>query len=98
MTLDHIAAEFEKNAERLPNLGKTLKVVLDIGTIFLDLTGEKPQLTYQDKEADCTITTKADTLEAMRNGQLNPMMAVMTGKVKIKGDMGVAMQLQKLFG
>ena len=31
-------------------------------------------------------------------GELNPMMAVMTGKVKIKGDMGVAMKLQSLVG
>jgi putative sterol carrier protein len=30
------------------------------------------------------------------NGDLNPMMAVMTGKVKISGDMSVAMKLQNL--
>lgn len=31
-------------------------------------------------------------------GELNPMMAAMTGKLKIEGDMGFAMQLTKLFG
>jgi putative sterol carrier protein len=30
------------------------------------------------------------------HGDLNPMMAVMTGKVKISGDMTVAMKLQNL--
>jgi putative sterol carrier protein len=32
----------------------------------------------------------------LKNGELNPMMAVMSGKVKIKGDMGLAMKLQSL--
>jgi putative sterol carrier protein len=32
----------------------------------------------------------------LKTGDLNPMMAVMSGKVKIKGDMGLAMKLQSL--
>ncbi|MBL0023782.1 MAG: SCP2 sterol-binding domain-containing protein [Saprospiraceae bacterium] len=32
----------------------------------------------------------------LKNGELNPMMAVMSGKIKIKGDMGLAMKLQSL--
>ena len=32
-----------------------------------------------------------------RRGEQNPTTAYMTGKLKIKGDMGAAMKLQKLF-
>jgi putative sterol carrier protein len=48
-------------------------------------------------DADVTITTSAETFEKIRNGEQNPTTAYMTGKLKIKGDMGAAMKLQKLF-
>ena len=47
-------------------------------------------------EADCTIATSEDSFEKMVSGDLNPTTAYMTGKLKIKGDMGAAMKLQKL--
>ena len=48
-------------------------------------------------EADTTITTSEETMMAVINGEQNPTTAYMTGKLKIKGDMGAAMKLQKLF-
>ena len=48
-------------------------------------------------EADATITTSAETFEKIVAGDQNPTTAYMTGKLKIKGDMGAAMKLQKLF-
>jgi putative sterol carrier protein len=50
-----------------------------------------------DAEADCTITASEETFEKLVNGEQNPTTAYMTGKLKIKGDMGAAMKLQKLF-
>jgi putative sterol carrier protein len=41
--------------------------------------------------------TQADFAKIM-SGELNPMMAAMTGKLKLEGDMGFAMKLSKLFG
>jgi putative sterol carrier protein len=37
---------------------------------------------------------KGSLMEDIKNGKVNPMMAVMTGKLKIKGDTGLAMKLQ----
>ena len=48
-------------------------------------------------EADATITTSGETFEKIVAGEQNPTTAYMTGKLKIKGDMGAAMKLQKLF-
>jgi putative sterol carrier protein len=48
-------------------------------------------------EADTTIETSEETMLAVVRGEQNPTTAYMTGKLKIKGDMGAAMKLQKLF-
>ena len=39
-----------------------------------------------------------DDFQALISGNLNPMSAFMSGKIKVDGDMGVAMKLQSLFG
>ena len=46
---------------------------------------------------DCTISASADVFEQIVRGEKNPTAAYMSGKLKIKGDMGAAMKLQKLF-
>ena len=47
--------------------------------------------------ATCTIATDEETFLAIANGQQNPAMAVMLGKVKLGGDMGAAMRLKSVF-
>lgn len=49
-----------------------------------------------DAEADCTISTSLDNLTALLQGELNPTMAFMTGKIKVAGDMSTAMALSQL--
>lgn len=50
-----------------------------------------------DTGGDCTISTSAEVFERVLAGEQNPTAAYMTGKLKVKGDMGAAMKLQKLF-
>ena len=52
----------------------------------------------QDQTTDCTIKITQDNLVKLLTGKLNPMTGVMMGKLKISGDMGVAMKLGKLIG
>ena len=52
--------------------------------------------TTQDQETDCTIRISRDNLTKLLTGKLNPMTGVMMGKLKISGDMGVAMKLGQL--
>jgi putative sterol carrier protein len=99
MNIEDITKQFADAASKAPGIGKSIKFAFTEGGGFvhLDLTGATPIITNEDKDADCTISTSVETLEKLRSGDLNPMMAVMSGKVKISGDMGVAMKLQSLF-
>jgi putative sterol carrier protein len=48
-------------------------------------------------EADCTISATEENFQRILSGEQNATSAYMMGKLKIKGDMGAAMKLQKLF-
>ena len=48
-------------------------------------------------DADVTISASEENFQKIVSGEQNPTTAYMTGKLKIKGDMGAAMKLQKLF-
>jgi putative sterol carrier protein len=50
-----------------------------------------------DSGGDCTIAASAEIFERIVKGEQNATAAYMSGKLKIKGDMGAAMKLQKLF-
>ena len=73
--------------------GKRVKLDFgDEGVIMLD--GAAGQVTEEDGEADTTIKTSWEDWQKMAAGELDGMTAFMTGKLKIEGDMGNAMQLQ----
>jgi putative sterol carrier protein len=57
----------------------------------------KVSVTEGGEDADAVITTSAETFQKIISGEQNPTSAYMTGKLKVKGDMGAAMKLQKLF-
>jgi len=50
----------------------------------------------QSDAADCTINMADDDFVALALGDLDPTMAFMKGKVKIKGNMGLALKLDKI--
>ena len=88
--------QLQQKANEAEAIGGTLKFVIDDLVVFVDGTGNSNVVSQSDDEADCTITTSADTLMELQSGDINPMMAVMGGKVKIGGDMGLAMKVQSL--
>jgi putative sterol carrier protein len=47
--------------------------------------------------ADCTISASQEIFEKILAGEQNATSAYMTGKLRLKGDMGAAMKLQKIF-
>jgi putative sterol carrier protein len=50
-----------------------------------------------DGTADATIRTSGEVFDRIVSGKQNPATAYMSGKVKVEGDLGAVMKLQRLF-
>ena len=51
-----------------------------------------------NEDADITLTVSTDNFAQILEGKLNPNLAFITGKLKIKGDMQLALKLQAILG
>ena len=98
MSLENMISQFEKRASTSEPIGGKLKFEVDGVGIVIDGTSENNSVKASDEEADCTISLTAEVLKKLRDGDINPMMAVMGGQIKITGDMGLAMKVQSLMG
>jgi putative sterol carrier protein len=72
--------------------GSARMVIEGEGSIRIDESG----ITADDSDADVTMTADADTFRGMLDGDVNPTMAFMSGRLAISGDMGLAMKLGAL--
>ncbi len=97
MSLEEITKGLADRVAKGSNLNATVKFDFgDDGVVFVD--GNNDTVSNEDADADCTITiTKANFL-ALSSGDLDPTTAFMMGKLKVKGNMGIAMKLQSLLG
>ncbi|CAG5005509.1 hypothetical protein DYBT9275_03595 [Dyadobacter sp. CECT 9275] len=79
-------------------LDATIKFKTDEGYVFIDSKVVPHTISNLDEDAECTFDVSVKNALKLLEGDLNPMMALMTGKLKIEGDMGVAMTIAKRFG
>jgi len=98
VSFDSILSEITAKASSANALGNTLKFNFGTQQIHIDGTGEANHVSDADKAADCTLNVSMEDFGKIVSGSLNPMGAVMSGKIKINGDMSVAMKLQSLLG
>jgi len=59
------------------------------GGVLIDADGARAS----DDAADVTLTADVETFQGIMSGDTNPTSAFMTGKLKVDGDMGMAMKL-----
>ena len=52
----------------------------------------------EDRPAQCTIHMTADNLRKLIQGKMNPMTGFAMGKIRVSGDMALAMKLGQLLG
>jgi putative sterol carrier protein len=90
----------EAKADASKLAGMTNSYLFDIegeGKWLVTVADGKLAVAEGDGTADATIQTSSETFDKIVSGEQNPTTAYMTGKLKIKGDMGAAMKLQKIF-
>ncbi len=98
MSIESIKTAIEERAKNASPLGAILKFKMDDQAITIDGNGSENVVSAEDKDADCTIKIAEKDFNAILSGDLNPMGAFMSGKIKVEGDMGLAMKLQSLLG
>jgi alkylation response protein AidB-like acyl-CoA dehydrogenase/putative sterol carrier protein len=95
--LDSLLASVKKQATAAQAIGNSLKFDFGGDQLFIDGTGDANVVSAEDSNADCTVKLSKEDFKLLMSGDLNPMAAVMSGKIKISGDMSVAMKLQSIF-
>lgn len=68
----------------------------DDGVIYIDGKSAPNSVSNSSADADCTVGITLENLNAMLAGDLEPATGFMMGKLKVTGDMGVAMRLQRV--
>lgn len=93
---DKLIANITTKAAASPALGSKLKFDFGDKQLVIDGANASNKVSTADQAADCTVAISLEDFNKLVNGQLNPMNAMMSGKMKIDGDMAVAMKLQSL--
>jgi putative sterol carrier protein len=97
MTLDECTNAIRAKVGADSGLAATLKFDCGAdGIVFVDGRSAPNSVTNADGDADCTVGITLENLTAMLNGDLEPATGFMMGKLKVSGDMSVAMRLQRV--
>ena len=99
-TVQEFFQNLPTRADSTKTAGMTNSYVFDIeglGQWKVDVDDGAVTVAEGGGDADATISASEETFQKIIAGEQNPTSAYMTGKLKVKGDMGAAMKLQKLF-
>ena len=92
------ATKVAAHKDELKAINAVYKFVLEGdggGTWILDLRDD-PSVSEGDGEAQCTIRMQATDYVEMVEGRANGQQLFFTGKLKVEGDMGLAMKLSNI--
>jgi len=87
------------NPESMDGFDCVYQFEIDDRVWHLDLTGydNRQIVRGPHNDSDCTIKMSEENFEKMLKRQLNVPLALVTGKIKIKGDKALVLKLMKLF-
>ena len=98
MTLDEVTTKMRQRVGDDLGLGARVKFDFgDHGLIFVDGVASPNTVSNDDGEADCTISIDFEDFLSVSAGELDPTTAFMMGKLKVEGDMSIAMKLSSVF-
>lgn len=96
-TLEEITEGIRQRVGEDSGLDATLKFDFgDDGVVFVDGVSTPNTVSNEDQDADCTMKISKENFLKMVNGELDGTTAFMMGKLKVEGNMGVAMKLQSV--
>jgi putative sterol carrier protein len=90
----------ENRIDPAKTAGETVSYRFDIegaGNWLVAVDDGQVSVTESTADADCVIRMKEDVLLRLIRGEQNPTTAFMTGKIKVDGNMALALKLQSLF-
>jgi putative sterol carrier protein len=79
-------------------LNSSVKFATEQGAVFIDAKQIPNVVSNEDVDAECVVDISLEDALKLLDGELNAMNAFMMGKIKVKGDMGVAMKIITLIG
>jgi putative sterol carrier protein len=95
MSLQQITDGMRERVTDDTGLGAKVKFdFCDDGVVLLDASQIPHVVSNDDEDADCTLKIAMSDFIAMTQGELDGATAFMLGKLKVEGDMGLAMKLQ----
>lgn len=99
MTLDEITNEMRERVGAHSPIASIIKFDFgDDGVVRIDGKSSPTVIDNEDAEADCTVKVSIENFMKIAKGDMNPQMAFMTGKIRVEGDMSLALQLGSLLG
>ena len=98
MSLENYTEQVRTKVGEASGLNAVIKFAFkEGGALLIDGKSTPNRVSNDDTAADCTVKVSLENFGKLMERKLDPMTAFMTGKIKIEGDMGVAMKLGKLF-
>lgn len=99
MSLDKITEEIRSRVGAHSPIEAIIKFDFgDDGIVRIDGKASPTVVDNEDSDADCTVKVTMENFVKIAEGDLNPQMAFMTGKLRVEGDMSLAMQLGSILG
>ena len=79
-------------------IGAKIKFAFEDGSvIMLDDSISPASISNNDDPAECTVKISLENFVKLLDGEMNAMGAYMMGRLKIDGDMAIAMKLANIF-
>ncbi len=99
MSLEQVTEGLRERVGEDSGLGASLKFDFgDIGVVYIDGAATPNTVHNEDIDADCIISMTLEDFMSMVDGELDANTAFMMGKLKVAGDMGIAMKIQSVLG
>ena len=96
--VDEARTKIEANTEAVAAVDAIYKFVLEGegGGTWIWTLADQPTIVEGDGDAPCTIRMSADDYVAMREGRVDAQQLFFAQRLKVEGDISLAMKLQSL--